>query len=153
MTLNGGLGNIVSTEKNMPLVTYDPNDSEEIKYKCSEKITAVKGSDCNSIWVITHFIDSFYAFKIDAAGVNTNPVISEVGPTLPISSYRRSALGYMKASPNGEKILIAHNTRTYNQVGNEDVEDGGVYLTDFNPVTGRHFQQHSFNRRGKCLRR
>ncbi|MDQ7916857.1 T9SS type B sorting domain-containing protein [Mesonia sp. MT50] len=136
MTLNGGLGDIVSTEKNMPLVTYDPNDSEEIKYKCSEKITAVKGSDCNSIWVITHFIDSFYAFKIDAAGVNTNPVISEVGPTLPISSYRRSALGYMKASPNGEKILIAHNTRTYNQVGNEDVEDGGVYLTDFNPVTG-----------------
>ena len=136
MTLNEGLGDIVSTEKNMPLITYDPNDSEEIKYKCSEKITAVKGSDCNSIWVITHFIDSFYAFKIDAAGVNTTPVISQVGPSIPISSYRRSALGYMKASPNGAKILIAHNTRTYNQIGNQDADDGGVYLTDFNPITG-----------------
>jgi len=136
MTLNGGLGDIVSSEKNMPLTTYNPNNSEEIKYKCSEKITAVKGDDCNSIWVITHFIDSFYAFKIDATGVNTNPIISEVGPTLPLSSYRRSALGYMKASPNGEKILIAHNTRSYNQTGNQDADDGGVYLTSFNPVTG-----------------
>lgn len=136
MNLNGGLGDIVATEKNMPLITYDPNDAEEIKYKCSEKITAVKGADCNSIWLMTHFIDKFYAFKIDASGIDTTPIISQTGPNIPIASYRRSALGYMKASPNGEKILIAHNTRTFNQNGNEDLDDGGVYLSDFDPITG-----------------
>ncbi|SHI78303.1 gliding motility-associated C-terminal domain-containing protein [Mesonia phycicola] len=136
MSLNGGLGDVISTEKNIHLITYDETDSEEIKYKCSEKITAVKGSDCNSIWVLTHFIDKFYAFKIDDTGVNTNPIISQTGPSIPISSYRRAALGYMKTSPDGKKILIAHNTKTYNQQGSDDAEDGGVYLYDFNDATG-----------------
>lgn len=136
MTLDGGLGNVIPSEKNIHLVTYDPSDSEEIKYKCSEKITAVKGSDCNSIWLLTHFIDKFYAFKIDNTGVNTTPVISQTGPVIPISSYRRAALGYMKVSPNGKKLIIAHNTKTYNQIGSNDVEDGGVYLYDFNDSTG-----------------
>ncbi|MFD2433230.1 hypothetical protein ACFSO9_06510 [Mesonia maritima] len=136
MSLNNGLGNILSTEKNIHLVTYDPNDSEEIKYQCSEKITAVKGSDCTSIWVLTHFINKFYAFKIDNTGVNTTPVISEVGPTIPISAYRRAAIGYMKVSPNGKKLIIAHNTKTYNQEGTSDVENGGVYLNNFDDNTG-----------------
>ncbi len=137
MTLDGGLGNVVATEKNVHLVTYNPNDSEEIKYQVSEKITAVKGSDCNSIWVVTHFIDEFYAFKIDENGVEETPVITQIGPEIPIDSYRRAAIGYMKISPNGKKLIIAHNTRTYNQVGNSDAEDGGVFLYDFNDETGQ----------------
>ncbi len=136
MTLDGGLGNVISSEKNIHLITYDPSNSEEIKYKCSEKITAVKGSDCNSIWLLTHFIDKFYAFKIDNSGVNTSPVISQTGPAIPISSYRRAALGYMKVSPNGKKLIVAHNTKTYNQIGSNDAENGGVYLYDFDDLSG-----------------
>lgn len=136
MSLNNGLGDVIPAEKNVHLITYNPSDSEEIKYKCSEKITAVKGNDCNSIWLVTHFIDKFYAFKIDNSGINSTPVVSQVGPTIPVSSYRRAAIGYMKISPNGKKLLIAHNTRTYNQIGSSAAEDGGVYLYDFDDATG-----------------
>ncbi|MAN27216.1 MULTISPECIES: T9SS type B sorting domain-containing protein [Mesonia] len=137
MTLDNGLGNVIPSEKNVHLITYDPSDSEEIKYKCSEKITAVKGSDCNSIWVLTHFIDKFYAFQIDNAGVNLAPVISQTGPIIPVSSYRRGAIGYMKISPNGKKLIIAHNCKSYNPASSFDPQDGGVYLYDFDDSTGQ----------------
>lgn len=136
MSLKNGLGDVVPGERNHHLITYDPNDPTEIKYKCSEKITAVKGADCESIWVLTHFINTFYAFKIDANGVNPSPVVSTLGPIIPITSYRRAAIGYMKISPNGKKLLVAHNTKTYDQTGNDDVMNGGVYLYDFNDATG-----------------
>lgn len=136
MSLNNGLGNVVDAEKNRPLITYDATDSEELKYKCSEKITAVKAHNCNAIWVLTHFIDKFYAFKIDENGVNAIPVISQVGPSISITDYRRAALGYMKASPDGKKILVAHQTRTFDQVGTNEGSDGGVFLYDFDDETG-----------------
>lgn len=136
MTLNNGLGNVVLGARNHHLITYNPKDSEEIKYKCSEKITAVKGADCNSIWVLTHFINKFYAFKIDANGIDPDPVISTLAPIIPLDAYRRSALGYMKISPNGKKIVLANNTKTFNPGGSDGL-DGGVYLFNFNDVTGK----------------
>ncbi|TXD84954.1 T9SS type B sorting domain-containing protein [Subsaximicrobium wynnwilliamsii] len=133
MTLDGGLGDVDPTEKNVPLVSYDINDSEEIKYKCSEKITAVKADDCYSFWVITHFTNKFYAFKVDTDGVETTPVISTVGPNVPISGYRRNALGYLKASPDGTKLAVAHLGFATTQGANAP---GGVYLFDFDNDTG-----------------
>ena len=64
LTLNGGLGDVVDSEKNVHLVTYNPNDSEQESYKCSEKITAVEHADGQSYWVITQFIDHFVYFFI-----------------------------------------------------------------------------------------
>ncbi|RAJ25343.1 gliding motility-associated-like protein [Gelidibacter algens] len=133
MTLNGGLGDVVSSEKNMPLITYDVNNPNEVDFKCSEKITAVKADDCYSIWVITQFIDKFYAFKIESEGVIPTPVVSKVGPTVPISGYRRNALGYLKASPDGTKLVAAH-LGFATQLGTEAA--GGVYLFDFDNDTG-----------------
>ena len=133
MTLNGGLGDVVAAEKNVHLVTYDPNDDLEIRYKCAEKITAVRAEDCSSFWVITHFGDSFYAFKVDINGVSTTPIVSTVGPYIPVEGYRRNALGYLKASPDATKLLIAHygeSTMTNVDAG------GGVYLYDFDNDTG-----------------
>lgn len=133
ITLNGGLGDVVDTEKNIPLVTYDPTDQDEIAFKCSEKITAVRADDCSSFWVITHFVDRFYAFKVDVDGVDTNPVISTVGPTVPVQGYRRNSLGYIKASPDGSKIAVAHFGFATTIAGNAA---GGVYLLDFDNDTG-----------------
>ncbi|WP_299335791.1 T9SS type B sorting domain-containing protein [uncultured Psychroserpens sp.] len=133
ITLDGGLGDVVDTEKNVPLITYDETNPDEVDYKCSEKITAVKADDCSSFWVITHFVDKFYAFKVDTNGVNTTPVISTVGPEVPVSGYRRNALGYIKASPDGTKLAVAHfgfSTVTANDAA------GGVYLFDFDNDTG-----------------
>jgi len=136
MNLNGGLGDVLPNQKNIELITYDPNDPEEIKYKCAEKITAVRGEDCNSIWVITHFKDTFYTFKIDDNGIDEMPISSQVGPLVSTDGYRRAAIGYLKASPSGDKLLTANQTMGYDQVGITDDGDGNVYLFDFDKATG-----------------
>ncbi|MFK7834106.1 MAG: hypothetical protein AB8B52_12605, partial [Winogradskyella sp.] len=140
MNLNGGQGDVVPSEKNIELLTYDPTDELQIRYKCSEKITAVRAEDCSSFWVITHFIDTFYAFKVTEYGVATDengdaiPVVTSiVGPTVPVEGYRRNALGYIKASPDASKLLVAHYGFATSVGGNSP---GGVYLYDFDNDTG-----------------
>ncbi|MBZ9627328.1 T9SS type B sorting domain-containing protein [Psychroflexus sp. CAK1W] len=138
MSLNADLGDVIPGERNNELITYDLTDSEEIKYKASEKITAVRGRDCNSVWVITQFRNKFYAFLIDQFGIDKTPVESTVQPLIEITNYRRAALGYLKASPQGDKLLIAHNTTNYNPInGNQDFGEGNVYLYDFDNLTGQ----------------
>ncbi|MBO3116204.1 T9SS type B sorting domain-containing protein [Winogradskyella sp. DF17] len=133
ITDNGGLGAVDVVEKNIPLITYDPTVQIQSDFKCSEKITAVGANDCSSIWVVTHFGDKFYAFKVDDIGVNTTPVISTVGPYIPYEGYRRNALGYLKASPDGSKLLVAHYGESQTLAGDAG---GSVWLFDFNNDTG-----------------
>lgn len=131
---NGSMGDVIS--KNNPLITYDTNpNGQEIRYKCSEKITAVSDTSTNSFWVITHFIDKFYSFKVDDAGVNMNPVITPIGSNVGISGYRRNAIGYLKASPDGQKLAVAHN-QIGNQPGSAASGTGIVELFDFDAATG-----------------
>jgi gliding motility-associated-like protein len=138
MNLNNGLGDVLIDERNNQLITYDKSDSEQKKYKASEKITAVRGSDCNSVWVITHFRNKFYAFFINQNGINETPEISLVPPLLEVVNYRRAAIGYLKASPLGDKLLIAHNTTNFNPIdGNSDFGDGNVYVYDFDNLSGK----------------
>jgi gliding motility-associated-like protein len=136
LSLDGGLGNVIPSERNNELITYDLSDSEQIKYKASEKITAVRGQDCNSVWVITHFRNKFYTFFIDQAGIDETPVISKAPPLLEVDNYRRAALGYLKASPLGDKLLIAHNTTNFDQSGTQDAGDGNVYAYAFDNSSG-----------------
>jgi gliding motility-associated-like protein len=140
MRLNNGLGDVVNTEKNVHLITYNPNDSEEFKFKCSEKITAVQHGDGISFWVITHFINIFYSFKISTQGVNTAPVKTTTPLNIPLGGYLPNSIGYLKASPNGKKIAIANTaTRRTNErdpKGNEVHNTGNVLLFDFNSGTG-----------------
>ncbi len=133
MSLNGGAGDIVAGQKNIPLITYDTSDPLQSAYKCSEKITAVKSDDCDSFWVITHFVDTFYAFKVEQTGVNVNPVTSKIGVTVPLSGYRRNALGYIKASTEGNKLAVAHFGFATVTAGNGP---GKVVLYDFDNITG-----------------
>ena len=130
---DGGLGAVDAMEKNIPLITYDTTNPLATELKCSEKITAVKADDCFSFWVITHFGDTFYAFKIDENGVDTDPVVSVVGPNIPLEGYRRNALGYLKASPDGTKLVSANFGES--TVLGEDA-GGGIYLFDFDNDTG-----------------
>lgn len=136
MSLDNGLGDVVPTLKNIELLTYNPDDPEDIKYKCSEKITAVRADDCDSFWVITHFKDTFYAFNIDENGLNPDPQISQVGPLMTTDNYRRAAIGYLKVSPNGDKLLTANQTMDFNPVTIEDLGTGNVFLYDFDSATG-----------------
>ena len=137
MSLDNNRGDVIPGQKNIELITYDPNNSEEVKYKCGEKITAVRGEDCNTVWVITHFKDTFYAFEIDENGVQEDPVESQVGPLISTDDYRRAAIGYLKASPDGEKLLIANQTVDYDPITQSDTANGNVYLFDFDATTGQ----------------
>jgi len=99
MTLNGGFGDVVTTEKNISLLPY-----------ACEKVTAVGHSDGISIWVITHQwgSDAYYAYKVTTSGVNITPVISHTGQ--PLVGDMQASKGYIKVSPDGTKIAIANNT-------------------------------------------
>ncbi|MBT8265835.1 MAG: T9SS type B sorting domain-containing protein [Bacteroidia bacterium] len=137
LTLNGGLGDVVPTEKNIHLVTYDENDQSHVPLKCAEKITAVEHADGNSYWVITQFVDTFYAFRVDSDGVNTTPVTSQVNPFITTQGYRRNGIGYLKSSPDGSKLAICHaqNLNTPSSTTSSG-NTGSLWLYDFDNATG-----------------
>ena len=137
LTLNSGFGDVDSSEKNVPLVTYDINNTEEEALKCSEKITAVEHADGNSYWVITQFTDKFYAFRVADSGVNTEPSVSQVDPLILTDGYRRNAIGYMKSSPDGTKLAICH-AQNINQPSDVSFSNttGSLWIYDFNNATG-----------------
>ncbi len=117
ITLNGGLGDVTLSEKNINLLQHS-----------TEKITAVKG-DCNEVWVIAYAgpngismsnNNTFHAYKVTSTGVAPS-VSSTVG--FSISDGR----GYLKVSPDGSKIAIVHT----------GAFAGGVKLYDFDNTTGQ----------------
>ena len=88
---DGGLGDV--TIKNMFL------DSSV------EKLNAVYNPANNSFWVISYnqFNNKFMSFLVDSNGLNTNPVLSiSHVDILPESTQTE---GYLKSSPNGQKII------------------------------------------------
>jgi gliding motility-associated-like protein len=91
MTLDAGLGDI--TVKNFQLLT-----------PASEKLTAVRHCDGTDAWIIVHDATdtSYYAYLLTNAGVSV-PVISTVG--IPYLNF--DVFGYLKASPNGNKLAVA----------------------------------------------
>lgn len=99
MTLNGGMGDVVSTEKNILLI---PNQIE--------KITAVGNFVGDGTWVLSHVwgTNEIHAFLITSFGINTTPVVSTVGVVVP-SNPDENGKGYMKVSPDGSKICTAHS--------------------------------------------
>jgi hypothetical protein len=125
MTLEGGLGDVVTSEKNVSLIPLT-----------CEKVTAVGHSNGISIWVITHQwgTDAFYAYEITTAGVNTEPVISHAGP--PITGDMQNSKGYIKVSPDGTLIATANNTAFNVGIFNFNNASGTVthLVTDYNYV-------------------
>ena len=93
MTLNAGFGAV--TIKNDSL--YAP---------ITEKLTSVKHSNGNDIWVISHEHDTtlFVAYLITNAGVSASPVISNVGN---MYLYSPGSIGQLKVSPDGSTIATA----------------------------------------------
>lgn len=111
MNLNGGLGGLISI--NTPLLT-----------PACEKLSAVLNSNGIDYWVIVHAAtnNNFYAYPITTSGVGT-AVISSIG--LPTNGAG-SSIGYLKCSPNGQKIADAR----------WGVTNAPVELFDFNATTG-----------------
>ena len=121
MTLDGGLGDVVTATKN----TF-------IKGSVGEKITTVRHANGNDTWVIVHGCGSneFYAYLVSNTGITTTPVTSATG-----TAFNGSAdgTGQLKASPDGCKLAIS----LYGQ--------GLAELFDFNNATGVISNPITFN--------
>lgn len=109
MSLNGGLGDVVATEKNIPL-----------RDTVAEKIAVIKNGD--NYWVVVLAVpgDTACAYEVSAAGVNTTPVLSNTGIQITASSW----WGYLKPNPMGTQLAFVFNAMT------------DVHLLDFNRNTG-----------------
>ena len=116
MSLDNGLGDIISTQKNISL-----------HGKVSEKICAVMHTNNKDVWIVTHDWDSndFLVYLLTEDSIATTPIVSSVGG-FHGGSYINS-VGYMKATIDGLHIAVAiHST------GN----DGKFEAFDFNRSSG-----------------
>jgi gliding motility-associated-like protein len=110
MRLNGGLGDIDVTLKNVPF-----------NLPVTEKIAAVKNKNGRDLWLIVHAYNSnlFFVYSIDCQGGFT-PKVYTIGSMI---SSPDNARGYMKASPDGTKLVSANFT-------------GDFEMFDFDNATG-----------------
>ena len=113
MCLNEGDGDVLVGQKNVLLMDT-----------IAEKITAVRHSNGQDYWVITHkfFSDEFCAFRLTQNGI-MDTVISAIG-SAHVGNVA-GAIGQLKASPDGTKLAIAAGN------GNNLTE-----LFDFDASTG-----------------
>ena len=119
ITANNNLGAIIGTPIDLSLGK---------NAKWTEKVTSVKGADCNTFWVISLVNNTFVAYKIDLNGIDSNnPVVSSV------SYFSIDPRGYLKVSPDGTKLASA----TYNAHGN-------LLLYSFDNSTGKVANNGSF---------
>lgn len=97
MTLDNGLGDVVTAEKNIQLVGMT-----------CEKVTAVAHGDGRSYWVITKIFGNadFHAYRVSGHGVDMNPVVSTTGPPITVLYYHSA--GCLKVSHDG-KWLVSVN--------------------------------------------
>jgi len=109
MLLDGGLGDVSC--KNIQLIT-----------PACEKLCAVRNANGTDFWVVCHGFNNntFYSYPVTCNGVGA-PIISNTGTVITSSV---STIGYLKASPNAQKIAAAV------------FEGEFVDLCDFNNTTG-----------------
>ncbi len=93
MNLRGGLGDVISTQKNILLFSNH-----------TERITAVKHCNGRDYWVATHEFGNanFRTYLIDQNGLNTSPLIQAIGSAHTGSTANK--LAYMRFSADGTKM-------------------------------------------------
>ena len=100
MSLNSGLGDVISTQKNISLGSG-----------WTEKLCAYYEPVGNKYWVLTHKwnTDQFVAFEVNASSIATSSVVSSIGSVHNCGTYGsvHDAMGQLTISPDGTKVLNA----------------------------------------------
>lgn len=115
MTLDSGLGTVTVKNK----VLMEP--------EFSSKLTAVKHANGDDYWILVHRFDSdeFCAFLLNSSGIDsTFYVSSHIGSVHQGLGETNNAVGYMKFSPDGNKLALT----VYGS--------GIIELFDFDRATG-----------------
>jgi len=111
MSLAAGTGSV--TVKNATLAA-----------NMTEKLCGTKHCNGTDYWIVAHKTNSndFYAYTLTASGVSASPIISSIGALV---SGTTTGAGCLSFSPNGRKLLAAHNPPFIFE------------MYDFNPLTGQ----------------
>ncbi len=100
MSLNGGLGDVVSSQKNVSLGSG-----------WTEKLCAYYNAAGNNYWVLTHKwnSDQFVAFSVNSLSIAATSVTTSIGSTHNCGTYGsvHDAMGQLTISPDGTKVLNA----------------------------------------------
>ena len=138
-TVDMFLDGIYTNGVNYSIVDFSANSDGEVTSKNNllfhenaDKVCAVKHENNEYYWVIFHGFgsnngDKFFSYLVNNDSVIETPVISQVGSPQTGTTTDMTFLnqrGYMKASPNGEKIALCIPI------------DGIVEVFDFNKSTG-----------------
>ena len=113
MTLDSGLGAVL----NKNILLYTPT---------LEKLSAVKHANGEDIWLVAHEYgnNNFTSFLVTSNGVNSNPIISSVGPIIGTAD-QTSVIGCIKFSPNGQYLAMC-----------SILAEDGSQIYDFDSSTG-----------------
>ena len=113
MSLDGNLGDVVASEKNVELLA-----------PVSEKVTAVSHSNGVDVWVIVNLFNtnSFYAYLVSNTGVSQTPVVSSAGDVV----TQANSQGYMKISPDGTWLVKANGSANSIEIFSFDATTGIV---------------------------
>nr|WP_295869862.1 gliding motility-associated C-terminal domain-containing protein [uncultured Chitinophaga sp.] len=104
MSLNNGLGDILSTYKNISLIP---------DYLSTEKVMATKHCNNTDFWIISHSKgdNNFYVWPLTAAGLGT-PQLYPVGQII-VNDGGWETIGCLKVSPDGQWLThVKGNTIT-----------------------------------------
>ncbi|OGS71365.1 MAG: hypothetical protein A3F91_04825 [Flavobacteria bacterium RIFCSPLOWO2_12_FULL_35_11] len=141
MRLNFGLGDVVLNSR------IDLSIGQNAQW--TEKVTSVKGAECNTFWVISLVNNTFISYKIDETGLINSAIISTV------NFYPNDLRGYLKVSPDGKKLASATQSNqgnlllysfddTNGKVSNDGQilisniqQDGQPYGVEFSPRTSK----------------
>ncbi|MDG1697598.1 MAG: hypothetical protein P8L21_04725 [Polaribacter sp.] len=91
MNRNSGFSEITDGPINLAI---DPITGIDKGADWSEKVAAVKGSECNIFWVLSFVEDTFYSYKITDTGINISDVVISN-----ISFSTSDKRGYLQVSP------------------------------------------------------
>ncbi len=115
-----GLGEIV--EKNISVMA-----------SVTERITGVRHKNNRDVWIISHLYgnDTFVAFLLTDKGVNLSNIIKSNVGLVHSSDNDDNSIGYLKVSPNGQKLAVAIKLQDMFQLFDFNYETGEVK----NPIT------------------
>jgi gliding motility-associated-like protein len=126
ISLNNGLGDVITTQKNIL-----------IQSNTTERIAVTKNANGTGYWIVIHERNNncFKAYSLTSSGLNTNPVISNIGSihsSIP-QANGDGTMGYMKFSPDGSRIAVA--IYAANQIELFDFDDCSGLLSNSTSVS------------------
>ena len=129
MSLDNGRGGVVEPLKNV--------DADMTLL--AAKITAIPHANDKDYWLVTHSAvgNEFYVNLVTEAGIQQPDTVA-TGSSYEVRPPRERVTGYIKASPNGQKIAVSHFFTRPPAPYTDPVEDGWPFeVFDFDPATGK----------------